>query len=516
MLSALNKVQSTAWRVNTFVLDVMRAAFDSGEVIGDMPAAEDTPLPPKVPDKVWEKMEKTEKARYKLKLSQIHSHNAKLVSKRETLLRKLTVANSMRDEEVIYFPHNLDFRGRLYPLPQDLNPQGDDMAKSLLMFAKGKPVDRRGLWWLAIAVANTFGHDKLPLDQRYDWTIEKFQWLEDSAFDPLGGKRFWTTADDPWMALALTSDFITAFRGGLNHVPVSLDGSCNGLQHLAAWGLDPVGAKATNLAANDERQDLYALVAQKVTTMVQRDAATDAVAKNWLNAVDRKTVKRAVMTTPYGVTKHGIAIQLVADGATDGLEGYRQENANYLRDRIVDALETTVVSAKEIMGYFQKCAEVLAKNNLPLRWETPAGMQCLQAYWNKDRKKVSTLLGEVILFLDTHVGGLNSRKQILASAPNIIHSFDAAHLTLTVNECTRVAPDMDLTFVHDSYGTHACDVDKMRDALRKTFVDMYEHDPIEKFAARLSADYPDIVFPEPPRRGAFVLKEVLRSDYFFA
>ena len=516
VLSAINTVQRTAWRVNTFILDVMQEAFASGETIGDMPAADDIPLPPKVPTKQWEEMPKEEKGAYKLKLSQIHSKNAKLVSKRDTLLRKIAVAHSMREEERIYFPHNLDFRGRMYPLPQDLNPQGDDLAKSLLMFAEGKPVDGRGLWWLAIAVANAFGHDKLPLDNRYRWTCENTVNLADSVEYPLDGKRFWTTADDPWMALALAKDFIGALDGGLNYVPVSLDGSCNGLQHLAAWGLDPVGARATNLAANGERQDLYALVAQKVNAMVQRDAADNEVARNWLNAVDRKTVKRAVMTTPYGVTKHGIAIQLVADGAADDLEGYRQENANYLRDRIVDALETTVVSAKQIMGYIQSCAEVLAKAQRPLNWSSPSGMECSQAYWNKDRKKVLTLFGEIILFLDAPDGGLNSRKQILASAPNIIHSFDAAHLALTVNEFAKTLPTASMTFVHDSYGTHARDVDTLRNALRKTFVAMYSTDPLAEFAGRLAADHPDLKLPEPPRRGAFDLNEVLHSDYFFA
>jgi DNA-directed RNA polymerase len=33
----------------------------------------------------------------------------------------------------------------------------------------------------------------------------------------------------------------------VSHLPVPLDGSCNGLQHLAAMGRDVVGAQATNI-----------------------------------------------------------------------------------------------------------------------------------------------------------------------------------------------------------------------------------------------------------------------------
>lgn len=38
------------------------------------------------------------------------------------------------------------------------------------------------------------------------------------------------------------------------HLPVHMDGSCNGLQHYAALGRDTEGAKAVNLAPADAPQ----------------------------------------------------------------------------------------------------------------------------------------------------------------------------------------------------------------------------------------------------------------------
>lgn len=43
----------------------------------------------------------------------------------------------------------------------------------------------------------------------------------------------------------------------LSHLPVHMDGSCNGLQHYAALGRDEIGGKAVNLMPSDKPQDVY-------------------------------------------------------------------------------------------------------------------------------------------------------------------------------------------------------------------------------------------------------------------
>lgn len=43
----------------------------------------------------------------------------------------------------------------------------------------------------------------------------------------------------------------------VSHLPVHMDGSCNGLQHYAALGRDEAGGKAVNLLPSDKPQDVY-------------------------------------------------------------------------------------------------------------------------------------------------------------------------------------------------------------------------------------------------------------------
>jgi DNA-directed RNA polymerase len=65
-----------------------------------------------------------------------------------------------------------------------------------------------------------------------------------------------------------------------------------------------------------DRRDIYSEVAERVAQRLNEDAgAGDELAKLWLGNVTRKTVKRAVMTSPYGVTERGIARQLMGDGS---------------------------------------------------------------------------------------------------------------------------------------------------------------------------------------------------------
>lgn len=82
-------------------------------------------------------------------------------------------------------PHNLDFRGRAYPIPPHLNHIGDDLSRGLLLFAEAKPLGERGLRWLKIHLANLYGYDKASFEERLLWAEEHLDDAFDSAENPL-------------------------------------------------------------------------------------------------------------------------------------------------------------------------------------------------------------------------------------------------------------------------------------------------------------------------------------------
>ncbi len=55
-----------------------------------------------------------------------------------SFLFKLNTARAFCKIKYFYFPHNVDFRGRVYPVPPHLNHMGNDLSRGLLMLGKGE------------------------------------------------------------------------------------------------------------------------------------------------------------------------------------------------------------------------------------------------------------------------------------------------------------------------------------------------------------------------------------------
>jgi DNA-directed RNA polymerase len=70
--------------------------------------------------------------------------------------------------------------------------------------------------------------------------------------------------------------------------------------------------------------------------------------------------------------------------------------------------------------------------------------------------------------------------------------------------------------VHDSYWTHAKDIDRMNVILREQFIALYEKPVLEDFDKDLRMRYPSANLLPVPARGSMQLKEVLNSEYFFS
>lgn len=532
-LDALNAVQETPWRINTFVLDVIRECWHGEYLVASLPNPDDVKIPDNLPADVWEQMSDDEKKDWRREKALRYTENARLVSKRDAFLRQLAIAERMRDEPEIYFPHHFDFRTRMYPIPRDLTPQGDDVSKSLLMFADGKPIGRSGYRWLLIHLANCAGQDKLPLDERVQWCMDNMDTIIATGADPMRTIGWWGAVDErggavmdsPFCLVAACREVWMVGEYGLDHIshlPIQVDGSCNGLQHLSALGRDRVGAVATNVAPNEVRQDIYQEVANRCAVIVADDVTLGVPeATKWAGKITRKVVKRAVMTTPYGVTTRGIRDQLVADKHTHAIldegETGHQKVADYLTTVIQRAMDQTVGSASAIMGYLQQTAAVMAKHQLPLQWTNAAGCRIQQSYYKLNGKRVQTLFGKLTLVEENKEAGLDGNKQKNGAAPNYIHSMDAAHLALTVNRAASKGITS-FSMIHDSYGTHAADMETLNECLRDTFAEIYSVDRLAMFhQEQLAVAEPlGIELPTPPALGDFDVSEVRKSSFFFA
>jgi DNA-directed RNA polymerase len=281
-------------------------------------------------------------------------------------------------DEPFYFPYSLDHRGRAYPIPTTLHPQSDDLGRALLRFADGKPLGDRGAFWLSVHLANLAGLDKEPFPKRVEWVEEHEKEIIEFASAPLHDPihRFWTIDEKPWSLLAACKEWVAYRQGGpgtLSYLPILMDGTCNGLQHLSAMGRDLQGGEWTNLVPGDAPRDIYQEVADHVARKVQQEAdGGNPRAKEWVGQINRKIAKLATMNKPYGITRRGIQEALVrekhADHCADAWDG-----AQYLAGLLDGCVKEVVTKAVEVMEKLRRMAQELAKANRGLKWKTPAG-----------------------------------------------------------------------------------------------------------------------------------------------
>lgn len=523
VFEALDILGATKWRVNKRVLSVVDRIWNSGGRLADLVDRNDIALPEK-PDTEDE----AQIRKWKWKVKSTRKENRERHSQRCDIELKLAVARKMKEEEGFYYPHNLDFRGRAYPMHPYLNHLGSDLCRGILEFAESRPLGKSGLRWLKIHLANLYagGVDKLSHEGRLAFTENHLDDIFDSADRPLEGKRWWLNAEDPFQFLAVCINLTEALRSSSpetfrSNIPVHQDGSCNGLQHYAALGRDKLGAAAVNLVAGEKPADVYSGIAARVLEIMQMDAKKDPAvfrdalhARTLIHQVDRKLVKQTVMTSVYGVTYIGardqIKRRLKERGAImDDTELFRA--SCYAAKTTLTALGEMFEAARSIMSWLGDCAKIIASENQPVRWTSPLGLPVVQPYRRVGRHLVKTSLQ--ILTLQRETDKVLTKRQRTAFPPNFVHSLDGSHMMMTAVACKTAG--LNFAGVHDSYWTHACDVDEMNRILREKFVELYETPILENLLESFQNSFPSLSFPPLPERGDFDLKDVLDSAYFF-
>lgn len=421
--------------------------------------------------------------------------------------------------DCLYIPYGFDFRGRIYPLTTVLNIHSEDLVRSLLMFWEAKPLGASGLSWLKYQLAGVYGYDRLRASDRIAWCNANMNRILS------GDAQWWQAAEKPWQTLALCQELIKVDEfvrnGGVaadfkTRIAIHQDGSCNGLQHYAALGLDYAGGEAVNLVPHHDRRDIYSTVQGVVRTQIEADLEDPAkgnIAALSLKVLSRKLVKQTVMTSVYGVTAFGAFRQIrdqvetlvdkMADiSEAEHLHARVNQLLHYLTSLTLKSIGELFLKAKLIQDWLliscifvnqsvdlntlahkkQSAAKGYPsffdnKHFKPMMWTSISGLPIVQLYMKKSFKLLKVASGTVKIERTNVINPINARKQLNAVAPNFIHSIDSIHLQMT---CLKAhALHMTFAAVHDSFWTHPCDVDKLNEIIRTEFVALHTSGIVE-------------------------------------
>lgn len=563
---AVNIIQNTPWKVNKKVLDVVNMV----EKLNNTPIDDIPQMEPLKPEDYAGETEEELKA-WKKAAAGIYRREKARQSRRLSLSFIVNQANKFSQFKAIWFPYNMDWRGRVYAVPM-FNPQGNDMQKGLLTLAVGKPIGADGFKWLKVHGANCAGIDKVTFEERIKWVEDNHDNIMATAKAPMDSIEWWGKLDSPFCFLAFCFEYAGVMHHGLSYscsLPIAFDGSCSGIQHFSAMLRDHIGGHAVNLTPSGKVQDIYRIVSDRIeeelkvllvngtdNEMVTHEdkktgeiterlkLGTRELARQWLTyGMSRKVTKRSVMTLAYGSKEYGFADQVYEDivmPAIDSGSGAMftepSQASRFMAKMIWEAVSVTVVAAVDAMKWLQGAAKLLAaevkdkktgeilKPCLPVHWVTPDGFPVWQEYRKKDTTRLNLMfLGSFNLQPTVNKGTkkeLDKHKQESGISPNFVHSQDGSHLRKTVVHTHRKYGVMSFAVIHDSFGTIPADAEYLFRGVRETMVETYRDNDVlldfyEQFEYQLHESQRDKL-PELPKKGKLNIEDILSSDFAFA
>ena len=558
VLDAIHHLQEVPYIINTFVYEALKWCVETGKhkEIDDFPLLH----PPEVPDypadfQDWEPKKKA--AFYRKRERRIKLRDS-VPSNKQVLKDDLMEAEGLVGYE-FYLPHNLDFRSRVYHVP-NFGHHRADHVRALMMFARGSEITQANISYLQMQVANSWGNsvsgaderktDKLPFVERLNWVKDNQKLILATGADFKAGFPHWSKADNPFQYLAACRELYLAMKAAadgkahLCHLPIAFDGTNSGLQHMAGACHNASDGHKVNLVPDDTPQDIYQLVAMRSTASVTEDLNTEDdtksnLAKLWFNfGIDRKVVKRNCMTVPYSSKPRGMSDQIVEDLMNKLADKEAFENkphpfvdgptsmlaANYLAAINYQSVLSEIDSIGPVLRFLQELERVMRKMDLHMQWTTPTGFPVNQHYVHNKGQPVYTALFDTEArvmrdnrdYITVPTGRINATESNDGIAPNFTHSMDASHLIMTVNKCREYGVE-NLMVVHDSFATDVTSCQIMNDCIRAAFVELYIDNNVyadllhycqeyaqEEFAKKPEGSVPNsknpnlITWPEPP------------------
>jgi len=253
-----------------------------------------------------------------------------------------------------------------------------------------------------------------------------------------------------------------------------------------------------NVLPGDKPQDAYKTVAE---------AATPHCPESIQPHMDRKVVKRVVMTVPYNakpLSNRGYIRDALKE---KGIEISKEDLTKTVK-AVRNAMDVVVPGPMAVMTWIeQEVANAIRAGKEHLEWITPSGFVVHQKLNKKLVVSIELqLLGRCkmkVAIGDSDEVDLNHHKN--ATAPNLIHSLDASLLHLSV-----LRFDSPIALIHDSVLCRATDMSTLSSIVRETYMHLFaEHDYLRDFASHIGAE------TEPPIVGDLEPESVIQSTYFF-
>ena len=446
----------------------------------------------------------------------------------------MNTANLLIRANEFYFPCYMDWRGRIYAKGEYINYQSNKLALSLLVFKKGVVIQACGIVSLKLYGAGLYG---IGVSNE-----SKLSWVDKHHNDIIGmNPQFLVKAKNLPLFVAFCFEYKKCMScekpvDFISHLPILVDATCSGLQHLSSMIADINVGKSVNLVESHVIQDIYNNIAQVVNVNLQLDFQ-----------LDRNFVKKIIMCVPYNVGSFTAAQYFIEKfnyhpdlnmfsppDKPDVLISYK--DLYKLSNVVYKTFYKLHPKMSELVDYFKNIARLMSIFNCPIEWSTPSGLTITQCYLQFNNIKTKGLWDIRTIALKVPTKKIDIIKQTRSLMPNLIHSFDASNVIKAFN-LFGLKGDRHLFTIHDCFATHAGHIEILQHSVKQAFVEMYvKRDFIDNFHMRclnrletydpslILVDYKNNIvvnkftnksyeIPIKPLMGDLEIKDIIKSKY---
>jgi len=506
--SMINNISQTAFKINTELLNYITS--EKGSIFLEDP-------------RFIHEYESL-KTKTKRQLREIKSYKSKLLLQEMVL----DIADFYKSFNEIYFPVRLDQRGRFYCTPNYFNYQSNELSKSLLSFSIPGTIERydeESMNYIKVYGANCYGGS---LSKRS--TAYKCAWVDknkEAIINYEENTSFVEKAKDKLLFLSFCIEYkrYIEFLSQENrakfetYLPVQLDATCNGFQHMAMLSDEEAmfeqlnlvttskNAKITKNIMNKDRsfsepEDFYSFILhillQKFKVNLDKGIEIDNESKGSYKRLnefiwDRKHIKKIIMTIPYNASNRSmkkyfldeLTIKERKDDTTwysdikDSEHCINSNDATLLIKSIEDTLVNDYAKINKLRKYLKNIAKLFNTLNMPITWNLPSGLIVNQRYLETKTTSISPFAySKSKLNLKTIVKGkYDQQKQIRSLMPNLIHSLDGNSLCkLYYFFCKGFNSSVQFFSIHDCFATTCDKVARLKHILAAVYTDLYSND----------------------------------------
>jgi len=578
-INAMNKLQKTGWRINRKVYD---ALLNSKSTF--------------------------------LREEPYENNDVKEMKRRSKVMEWKFItskAKLLKDHDVFYQYVDADYRGRIYYIEPFLNFQGSDLSRGMLKFARGKPMTDSGLFWLAVHTAVSY-NESYKIDEIPEWTEQdykgylKSEGLEDISVDKmtLEDRVNWVNNNMDWIVeLGRTTSFVPCektvsflaccvewydyheakkdHRLHMSHLPIPIDGSNNGWQHLGSMSKDTQTGDLVGLIPTVIQKDFYVQAAKELIKLTEDDRLKSILNSMPMKHIRKGITKRGSMTRAYSAGASKIAENMFFDSKVEDyhtIYGITQDDCNKFAKILIKAIDKVCPGPLSTMSYLQQLAlfeigkyvkfspegeiagkeysDVIARqkelyikkdktdeeleelsklvqfiNSYESRlvygngkdklcWTTPSGFPVEYTNFQMQKRKAKGTISGYTTYnkrgVVQHCAQVATKLPSIRGfmtgiSPNFVHSMDASHMALVIDDWNG-----EFGAVHDSFSTHACDVELLLAHTKRKFIDMYDVDNFYNYIEEQIITDKEEIDVEQPELGSLSINGIEDSDYFFA